>query len=91
MPLARELKRELDERGSQLVLTLVPYGDTRLGHLPYLSGELGVPAIVPSLEGLAMADGSHLNRDSARRVSETFWGKLVALPEVRKRLALALD
>lgn len=88
LPLARELKEELDRRGAGLVLTVVPYGNTRFGHLPYLARELGVPTVVPSFDGLFTSDGSHLNRASAERYSKLFWSQFIALPQVRGKLAL---
>lgn len=86
LPLARELKQELDNRGALLVLTMVPYKDTRSGHLAYLSRELGVPYILPSFDGLKTSDGSHLDRDSASRISMEFWQEFVALRPVRDKL-----
>lgn len=88
LPLARELLAELEARGSQLVITIVPYGDTRVGHLPFLAERLGVPMVLPPFDGLQLADGSHLNRDSALRYSRAFWERFERLPEVRRRLAL---
>ncbi len=88
LPLARELKQELDSRGALLVLTIVPYLDTRIGHLPYLSRELGVPYILPSFNGMLTADGSHLERNSALRLSADFWQQFVALESVRVKLSL---
>jgi hypothetical protein len=88
LPQARELKKELDSRGAVLVLTMVPYGATRSGHIPYLSSELDVPAVLPSFESLSTSDGSHLNRESAARYSKAFWDQFIALPAVRQRLSL---
>ncbi len=88
LPLARELKQELDQRGALLVLTIVPYLDTRSGHLAYLSQELGVPYILPSFDGMQTADGTHLSRVSALRFSTEFWQSFVALKKVRKKLSL---
>jgi len=88
LPLAREFKEELDRRGAGLVLTVVPYGDTRSGHLPYLARELGVPMVVPGFDGMFTSDGSHLNRASARQYSKLFWSRFIALPQVRAKLAL---
>jgi hypothetical protein len=87
LPMARELKEELDRRGAGLVLTVVPYGNTRWGHLAYLARELGVPTVVPGFDGMFTSDGSHLNRASADRYSSLFWQQFIALPEVRSRLA----
>lgn len=88
LPVARELADELDRRGAQLVLSIVPYGRTRTGHLPFLSEALGVPTVLPSFDGMHTADGSHLDRSSADAYAKDFWSKLVALPEVRRKLAL---
>lgn len=88
LPLARELKQELDQRGAELVLSVVPYGDTRTGHLPFLAQELGVPVVLPSFDGMFTADGSHLDRSSATSYSKAFWSQLLALPEVRNKLSL---
>ncbi len=88
LPLARALKQELDGRGTLLVVSVVPYGDTRTGHLPFLSRELGVPVVLPSFDGMFTADGSHLDRGSAASYANAFWSQFVALPEVRNRLSL---
>ena len=88
LPMARELHEELAQRGALLVLTMVPYHNTRSGHLSYLSRELGVPYVLPSFDGLVTADGSHLTRESARRISEEFWQLFIGLDEVRERLSL---
>lgn len=88
LPLAVELKQELDERDALLVLTMVPYMNTRSGHLPYLSHELGVPYILPSFAELQTADGSHLDRLSALRISKEFWQGFIGLETVRKKLSL---
>ncbi len=91
LPLAEELKNELAQRDSLLVLSIVPYGRYSPDHLPYFSRRLGVPYVFPEVEGLSTADGSHLNLDSARRYSKAFWHEFIALPEVRERLSLAPD
>lgn len=88
LPLARELKRELDSRNALLVLTMVPYTGTRSGHLAYLSRELGAPYVLPSFENLYTADGSHLDRESGLQISREFWQSLIALESVRNRLSL---
>ncbi|MFC1853184.1 hypothetical protein ACFL27_23550 [candidate division CSSED10-310 bacterium] len=88
LPMAEEFKQEMDRIGALLVLTIVPYRNTQVGHLPYLSKKLGVPVVVPPFDGLRLADGSHLNRASAQRFSEMFWAEFIALPEVREKLSL---
>ncbi len=91
LPFAREVKAALDRRGALLVLSIVPYGDTRSRYLPFLARELGVPSVVPSFDGLFTCDASHLDPESAARYSRSFWNELIALPEVRRRLALPTD
>lgn len=88
LSLARDLKQELDRRGALLVLSVVPYRDTRTGHLPFLAQELGVPFVLPSFDGVVTADSSHLSRSSAASYAKAFWNQFVALPEVRQKLSL---
>lgn len=91
LPFARAVKEELDARGALLVLSIVPYGDTRSRYLPYLARELGVRSVVPSFDGMVTCDASHLEPESAERYSRLFWNELIALPEVRRRLSLPTE
>jgi hypothetical protein len=88
LPVAQELKTELDSRSSLLILTIMPYRKVQTGHLPYLSRELGVPYILPPFDGIQTADSSHLAPDSADRISEYIWRALIDLPAVQERLSL---
>jgi hypothetical protein len=88
LPLAHELEEELDQRGAVLVLSIVPYGNTRIGHLPFLARELGVAVVLPSFDGIRTADGSHLSRSDAALYATAFWNQFLALPEVRQKLSL---
>jgi hypothetical protein len=88
IPMAARLERELRARGALLVLTMVPYDGAPTGHLRFLAKELAVPAVVPSFDGMFTSDGSHLDRDSAERLSTRFWSQFVALPQVRRALSL---
>ena len=88
LPLATELKQEMEARGALLVLTMVPYASTRAGHLSYLEEELGIPVVIPSFLGMETADGSHLNRESALELSRDFWDRFIARDEVRRNLGL---
>lgn len=88
LPFARKFKNELDARGTLLVLSIVPYGDTRARYLPFLSHALSVPAVVPSFEGMFTSDVSHLGPKSSRQYSHRFWTAFIAVPEVRRRLGL---
>ncbi len=89
LPLARELRDEVESRGGRLVLSMVPHSATQSGHLPYLAEELGVAAVLPSVEDLATSDGSHLTRDSGTRYAQAFWRELMQVSEVRAKLGLA--
>ena len=84
--LAREFKRELDARGTTLVLTTVPYTQTHTAHLAWLSRELDAPYILPSFKGMETADGSHLTVDSRRKISREIWPALMELPAVKSAL-----
>jgi hypothetical protein len=76
----------LAERGSLLFLTAVPWDETNTLHIGLANRRLGVPGIVPETEGLSSVDGSHLDRDSAKRLSRRFWARFVEHPVVRARL-----
>lgn len=89
LPLASQLKQEMDRRGTLLVLTMVPYGNTQSGHLPFLASTLGVPSILPDFTGMETADGSHLHRESATRISREFWERFIQQEPVREKLGLA--
>jgi hypothetical protein len=86
---ARELRDEIAARGGAVILTTIPYGWTRYGHLAYLEQELGLPWVLPSFSDLYTLDGSHLTRESARTVSYDLWEKLMSHPAVRTSLGLA--
>jgi hypothetical protein len=88
LKLARELKNELDRRGTLLVLTVVPYTNTRTGHLPFLSEKLAVPFVLPAFDGMVTSDKSHLDRSSASLYSKAFWDEFIQLQEVREKLSI---
>lgn len=88
LPLARELKNEMDGRNTFLVTTIVPFGRTQSGHLPYLSKKLDIPYVLPSFDNMQTADGSHLNQVSALTYSKRFWESFIQLKAVRKKLLL---
>jgi hypothetical protein len=66
---AREFKRELDARGTRLVLCLIPGPDVSLHRARAFAELLSVPLIVPQAGALRTIDNSHLSRASARRVA----------------------
>ena len=52
-----------------------------------LKQELGTPFINPKLDNITTADSSHLQRESAARLSAEFWRQFMELLGVRERLA----
>lgn len=85
---ATEFKREMDARGTLIVLTTVPYRLVETNHLAWLSERLGMPFVLPSYDGLQTSDGSHLSPESAVLFSNRFFERFIVLPEVRERLGL---
>lgn len=88
LPLVKEIRQELTERGSLFIASVIPYRRTDDRYLHYLGKELNISIVHPRLEDLETADGSHLNRTSAERFTNAFWQEFIALPEVRERLGL---
>ena len=72
--IAREFKRELAERGTEMVLTLIPYPAywSQWPQIASLADELEVPFISPIVPGLMTRDGGHLDDESAERFSVQF-------------------
>lgn len=69
---ARAFKQELQERGSDLVLTFVPTPTPDTREAADVADELDVPLAVPLVEGLTSYDDSHLTEDSATIWTERF-------------------
>lgn len=69
---ARHFKRELDKRGSQLVLTFVPTPAPDTHEVQDVADALDVPLAVPMVDGLTSHDESHLTEDSATIWTEQF-------------------
>ena len=66
---AEAFKRELDVRGTKLVLCVVPAPEASLQRAQAIAAHLSVPLIVPSVEDLRTIDNSHLSYESAARVA----------------------
>lgn len=74
---ARAFKQELDERGSQLVLTRVPSPEPMPGAGPATFAELlGVPLVTATVPALTTPDDSHLSQGSARDWTRAFLAAL---------------
>jgi hypothetical protein len=69
---ARAFKKELEARGSDLVLTFVPTPTPDTREAAHIADELDVPLAVPLVDGLTSYDDSHLTEDSATIWTERF-------------------
>ena len=87
LPYVKKFKFEMDSQDTLMITAIVPYTNTSDMHLALLQQELGIPFINPKLNNLKTADGSHLHKQSAARLSHEFWEIFMNLPEVRQRLA----
>jgi hypothetical protein len=56
-----------------VILTGVPYVETKIGNVNAIAAALGLDFIMPELPGLQTFDGFHLDRQSAERWSEAFY------------------
>jgi hypothetical protein len=59
-------------QGKCVILTNVPYPETRNADAEAIAAGAGVPLVAPKLDGLNTADGYHLDRASADRWSKAF-------------------
>jgi hypothetical protein len=59
-------------QGKCVILTNVPYPETKIGNAEAIAAGVGLPLVAPSLEGLNTSDGYHLDRPSADRWSQAF-------------------
>ncbi len=74
-----------DAAGKCVILTMVPFGQTKIGDAGAIAEGLGLPLIAPRVAGeLGMFDGIHLEAPSAERWSEAFFA--AAGPAIRSCL-----
>jgi hypothetical protein len=71
-------------QGKCVILTNVPYPETKIGNAEAIAAGVGLPLVAPSLDGLNTSDGYHLDRPSADRWSQAFLE--AAGPEIRSCL-----
>ena len=64
---ATQLVTEMQARGSTVMFAWIPAPRADPARARELAQQVGVPAIVPTLDHMSSFDGSHLDRDSARR------------------------
>lgn len=81
--LAIDFLREF-AKGRCVILTNVPYPDTKMGQAEAIAAGVGLPLVAPRLDGLYTTDGYHLDRASADRWSRAFLA--AAGPEIRSCL-----
>jgi hypothetical protein len=73
---AEAFKRELEDRGARLVLTIIPGPGVSLRRAQAMAAHLGVPLIVPAAAPLRTIDDSHLSHESAVRVATSLLDQL---------------
>ena len=72
-------------KGKCVILTNVPYPETKIGNAEAIARGAGLPLVVPpEMDGLNTTDGYHLDRPSADRWSKAFFE--AAGPEIRSCL-----
>ena len=83
LEMARKFIGEMKDRGSEVILTFVPDGQNT-DFVREEAKELGVPFILPKLNGLETYDGKHLTPESSERYTKAFFKIFFKLPEVQK-------
>ena len=73
---AEAFKREVEARGAQLVLTVIPGPDVSLHRARAMAAHLSVPLLVPEATELRTIDNSHLSAESAARVATSLLAQL---------------
>ncbi|HVP77056.1 MAG TPA: hypothetical protein VMV04_04110 [Thermodesulfobacteriota bacterium] len=67
---ARRFKDEMDKRGTQIVLTLVPHDASRRNVAEKIAAHIQVPFIFVDWDDMSTYDGSHLTEESAQHFTE---------------------
>lgn len=88
LPQIDDIMALMAKQDTLVILSCVPYMRTLTGHFTLIKERYDIPLLLPSFEGLATNDGSHLHPDSAAIYSERFWQGLMALPQVQEKLRL---
>jgi len=82
--IGREFLSKLPVKRECIILTMVPYVQTKVTAVNALADALGMNLVRPDVDDLQTFDGSHLDRPSAERWSKAFLQ--VAAPQIRKCL-----
>jgi len=83
--IGKEFLSELPVKRECIILTTVPYPQTKVAAVNALAKALGMKLVWPEVDQLQTFDGSHLDRPSAERWSRAFLQ--AAAPQIRKCLA----
>jgi hypothetical protein len=67
---ARRFKNEMDKRGTQIVLTLVPHDASCRNVAEKIAAHIRVPFIFVDGDDMSTSDGSHLTEESAKHFTE---------------------
>jgi hypothetical protein len=82
--IGREFLSDLPVKRECIILTVVPYVQTKVTAVNALADALGMNLVRPDVDDLQTFDGSHLDRPSAERWSKAFLQ--AAAPQIRKCL-----
>ncbi len=82
--IGREFLSNLPVKRECIILTMVPYVQTKVTAVNALADALGMNLVRPDVDDLQTFDGSHLDRPSAERWSKAFLQ--AAAPQIRKCL-----
>lgn len=88
MPQIDDIMAVMSRQDTLVILSCIPYNRTLTGHFKLIREHYNIPVLLPSFEGLATNDGSHLHPDSSAIYSERFWQGFIAIPQVQEKLKL---
>ncbi len=90
LDMARKFVGDMRSRGALVILAFVPNGKND-DFIREEARALGVPCILPKVEGLETFDMIHLTPESAEKFGEAFFEGFFKLPEVKKALRESND
>jgi hypothetical protein len=83
--IAQRFVEQLPVTRECVLLTILPYDETRRAEAEAIAGSLGLDLLTPNVRGLRTFDGSHLDPESADRWSAAFFE--LAGPQIQRCLA----
>jgi hypothetical protein len=81
---AAEFKKEMDARGTALVLMTIPHPEVNMARTRRFGEHWNVPVIDPEVGDLATSDGSHMIRSSAERYGRAVVEELMQVRTVQE-------